>query len=468
MFMKIKKAVSVIAPVIFLSLLFFSESCHHQNEIKKNPTFSEDIAPVIFKNCSPCHHPGEAGPFSLLTYQDVLKKAKTVMLVTQARYMPPWPADASYTHFTGERVLTDDEIEIIKRWVENDCPPGDPARLPAQPVFPEGSMSGKPDLVVKMREPYVIKGDNKDRFMVIKIPYEIAHDTFIRAIEFVPGNRQLLHHMNGHLIAYEGDKKKNIFEGPDIVNRDSAGTLEESYKAINLLNDDGSYPELIPSVSNHLPGVQPVIYPEGIGGWVLKKKGAFLMRDIHYGPSAVDAQDQSYFNIFFAAQRPARPTMETQLGTLGISDIVPPLVIPADSIKTFTTRAVIQNDISLLAINPHMHLLGKSFWAYAIKPGGDTIRLIKIPKWDFRWQYCYTFPKMLKIPKGTTITVVGVYDNTVKNPNNPFFPPREITGKNGSMRTTDEMFQFIMTFLPYNPGDENISLEGKVAGGRRQ
>ncbi|HKR04533.1 MAG TPA: hypothetical protein VJY62_07840, partial [Bacteroidia bacterium] len=438
----------------------------HQNEVKKNPVFSEDIAPIIFRNCSPCHHPGEAGPFSLLTYQDVLKKAKTIVQATQARYMPPWPADAAYTHFTGERVLKDEEIEMIKTWVENGCPPGNPANLPPQPEFPKGSMLGKPDLVVKMREPFIIKADNKDRFMVIKIPYEIPHDTFIRAIEFVPGNRQLLHHMNGHLVAYEDDKKKNIFEGPDMVNRDSAGTLEAGYKAINLLNDDGSYPVLIPSVSNHLPGVQPVVYPEGIGTWKLKKKGAFLMRDIHYGPSAADAQDQSYFNVFFTDKPPARPTMETQLGTLGISDIVPPLVIPADSVKTFTTRAVIQNDISLITINPHMHLLGKSFWAYAIKPNGDTIRLIRIPKWDFRWQYFYTFPKMLKIPKGTAITVVGVFDNTVKNPNNPFFPPREISGKNGSMKTTDEMFQFIMTFLPYIPGDENISLESKVGDQR--
>ncbi|MEO5571104.1 MAG: cytochrome c [Bacteroidia bacterium] len=453
---------NILAWIGFACAIFIAESCNQHKEIKKNPTFTEDIAPLVFKNCSPCHHPGEAGPFSLLTYQDVLKKAKTIMLVTQARYMPPWPADAAYTHFIGERVLTDPEIEMIKTWVENGCPPGDVSKLPPQPQFPKGSMLGKPDLVLKMQEPYLIKGDNKDRFMVIKIPYEIPNDTFIRVIEFVPGNRQLLHHMNGHIVQYNDDNKKNIFEGPYSINRDSAGTLDQSYKAISLLNDDGSYPLLTPSVSNHLPGVQPVIYPEGIGGWRIKKKGAFLLRDIHYGPSAVDAEDQSYFNIFFTDKPPVRPTMETQLGTLGISDIIPPLVIPADSVKTFTTRAVIQNDISLITINPHMHLLGKSFWAYAIKPDGDTIRLIRIPKWDFRWQYFYTFPKMLKIPKGTAVIVEGVYDNTVKNPNNPFFPPREISGKNGSMRTTDEMFQFIMTFLPYSPGDENISLEGRV------
>lgn len=435
--------------------LAFFEGCHPTG---KNPTFSENIAPIIFKNCSPCHRPGEAGPFPLLTYQDVSRKAKTIMAVTQSRYMPPWPADPSYSHFIGERVLTNDEIETITQWVENGSPPGDPSKLPPQPEFPEGSMLGKPDLVIKMRGPLPIPGDNKDRFMVIKIPYELPQDAFVRAIEFVPGNRRLIHHMNGHIVEY-GDKKRNPMEGPDSVDRESLRTLEESYTAINLLNDDLSYPWLNRSVANYLPGASSaVVYPEGIGGWVLKRKGAFLMRDIHYGPSPVDTEDQSYFNVFFMDKPPVRPTLETQLGTLGVSEIVPPLIVPPNTVKTFTTRAVIDNDISLITINPHMHLLGKSFEAFAVKPDGETVPLIKISKWDFRWQYFYTFPKMLKIPKGSTIAAIGVYDNTAGNPNNPFSPPREIIGTNGSMRVTDEMFQLIMTFVPYQEGDENISL----------
>src|SRR5206468_4255411 len=158
------------------------------------PTFTADIAPIVFKNCAPCHRPGEVGPFPLLTYQDVLKKAKTIAAVTQARYMPPWPADPSYSHFAGERVLSSDQIQMIKSWVENGSPEGDASKLPPQPEFPKGSTYGKPDLVVKMLEPFLIPGDNKDHFMVIKIPYEIPNDTFVRAIEFVPGNRKLIHH----------------------------------------------------------------------------------------------------------------------------------------------------------------------------------------------------------------------------------------------------------------------------------
>jgi hypothetical protein len=443
----------------FFVLVLVLQGCNSSIRIKENPTFAEDIAPIVFKNCAPCHRPGEPGPFSLLTYDDVKRKAKTIAIVTQSRYMPPWPADPTYSHFLGERVLSDAQIETIKRWVANDTPAGDLAKLPPLPDFAHGSHFGKPDMVVKMREPLKLPGDNSDRFLVIKIPYEMPQDRFVRAIEFVPGSPKLIHHMNGHVVQYD-DKKKDPFEGPDIVARDAVPTLEGSYNAIHLLNDDGSYPELLSSVANYLPGaVSPPGYPNGIGGWTLKRKGAFLMRDIHYGPSPVETVDQSYFNVFFTDKPPQRPTKEMQLGTLGISEIIPPLIIPPNEIKTFTTKTVTEEDISVLTVNAHMHLLGKSFKAFAATPDGRTIPLINIPKWNFRWQYFYTFPMMVKIPKGSTIAAIGVYDNTADNINNPFSPPREVIGTNGSMRVTDEMFQLIMKYVPYQPGDENISLD---------
>jgi hypothetical protein len=450
-----------VGVVILPGLLLFA-SCNGPTQIKQTPTFSEDIAPIVFKNCAPCHRPGEAGPFSLLSYEDVAKKAKTIAAVTQARYMPPWPADPSYSHFLRERVLTDEQIALIKNWVAGGAPAGDLAKAPPVPQFAAGSNLGKPDLVVKMREPVHIPGDNKDRFMVVKIPYELPADRYVRAIEFVPDKKKILHHMNGHIVQYD-DKKKDPFEGPYAVDRAVAPRLEESYHAIHVLNDDGSYPELTRSVANYLPGgVSPAGYPDGIGGWKLNRHGAFLMRDIHYGPSPVDVDDESYFNVFFTDKAPVRPTMEMQLGTLGISEIVPPLIIPPNVEKTFTTKTVTDQDISLLTINPHMHLLGKSFEAFAATPDGRTIPLIKIPKWNFRWQYFYTFPKMVKLPKGSTIAAIGVYDNTANNPNNPFSPPQEVIGTNGSMKVTDEMFQLIITYLPYQPGDENISLDSSA------
>lgn len=426
-------------------------------ELPDTVTFAAHIAPIVWENCMPCHRPGSAGPFSLISYRDVAKRAKMVAHVTSTRYMPPWPADPDYRHFAGERVLTQHEINLISKWASQRAPSGDLSQLPDPPSYPEGSMMGEPDLVVEMEEAYPIQGNNLDRFLFMKLPFEIPEDTFIRAIEFVPGNRKAVHHMNGHLISFDPTKKANVFEGEWVVDREVV-PVNLAYPQMGLLQDDGSYPQLTPLVCNYLPGVTPTVYPDGIGGYRITQKGAFLLNDLHYGPLGADTTDQSRFNVFFAPGPPERPTMELQLGTLGISDIVPPLVIPPDTVMTFTTRAVIRQDLSLLTINPHMHLLGKSFTAYAITPAKDTIPLIRIPEWDFRWQYFYTFDHLLKLPAGSIVEVVAVYDNTMDNPNNPFDPPQTVAEQDGSMKTTDEMLQCILTFVPYQEGDEEIEL----------
>lgn len=443
---------------ILVSIILFT-SCGDDNHIEQ-VTFSEHIAPIIYKNCTSCHRPGEAGPFSLITYQDAKSRSALMKFVTNTRFMPPWPADAEYTHFIDEKVLTQEEIDLVVRWVDEGCVMGDSTKMPARPVFPKGSQLGTPDLVIKFRDVYKIKGDAQDKFLLMRVPYEIPEEKFITTIEVVPDNRKLLHHLNAQLLSYEFDKKKDVFAGNVFINVDSFPDKLIAYKELGLANDDGiTFPMMTQSVTNYLPGVTPPIYPDGIGGYKLARKGALFLKDIHYGPSRVDTTDQTSFNVFYAKSPPKRPTQEFQMGTYGISPTVPTLVIPPNEIKTFTSSYQVPFDISLLTINPHMHLLGKSFWAYAVTLQGDTIPLIKINKWDFRWQYFYTFKKMVKIPKGATIHTVGVFDNTRSNPNNPFSPPRLVAEREGSMRTSDEMFQFIVTYLPYQSGDEHVSLE---------
>jgi hypothetical protein len=150
------------------------------------------------------------------------------------------------------------------------------------------------------------------------------------------------------------------------------------------------------------------------------------------------------------------------MGTNGISPVEPALQIAPNTISKHLSRTRIYTDMSVLTVNPHMHLLGKSFKAYAILPNGDTTKLIHIPQWQFRWQYFYTFTHPVRIPRGSELIVEAVFDNTLKNPNNPFNPPRligERTDRGGaSMRTTDEMLQFIITYLPYQKNDELIDL----------
>jgi hypothetical protein len=444
---------------VFTALALLTVACKgpQSPDLPREVTFAGHIAPIVHRSCSPCHHPGGAGPFSLIRYEEVAKRADMVAEVTGDRYMPPWPADPEFRHFLGEKVLTELEIALIARWAAQGAPAGDTAAI-AYPNFDPSGHLGEPDLIVTMPDTVRLAGDNTDRFLFMKMPFELPADTFVRAIAFVPGNRRAVHHMNGHLVSFAPDKKRSVFDGAFFVDREQV-PVQEAYPQMDLLQDDGQYPALTPLICSYLPGMEATGYPDGIGGFRLPKKGAFLLNDMHYGPLGRDTFDYSAFHIWFAPGPPKRPVKEIQLGTLGISDIIPPLVIPPDTVMTFRTSAVIQQDISMLSVNPHMHLLGKSFTAWAVLPSGEKVNLVRIPEWDFRWQYTYTFPTMLHLPRGTRIEVEAVFDNTEDNPFNPYHPPRTIAEREGSMRTTDEMLQFIFMYLPYQPGDESISLK---------
>lgn len=429
-------------------------------------TFNEHIAPLIYQNCTPCHRKGQSGPFELLTYNDAKKRAKQIKFVTGTRYMPPWPADAEYTHFANERRLSEEQIEMIRNWVDNGCKQGTAGTEPPLPVFNDSSWFGKPDMVIRPIEPVKIKGNGTDAFIIVKFPYELKTDTLVDFIEFVPHQKKLVHHVNGHTLSYDENRETNYFTGK-AWNDDTNGSYESVFKDMGLPYTDGAAPRLptlTPNTIYYLPGYTPPVYPAEIGGYKLKRKGVFLLKSVHYGPSNNDVLDSSYINVFFRKQPIERPISETQLGTFGISPVEPELIIPANTVKTFHTKATIANPISILSVNPHMHLIGKSFWAFAIKPNGDTIPLIRLNKWDFRWQYYYTYKHPVKIEANTTIHVYGTFDNTAANPFNPFHPARTITYGNGieSMRTTEEMFQFIFSYLPYRQGDEQIDLERKL------
>lgn len=451
--------------IVFICLLLNSctNTSNRNSKAEDGITWSKDIAHIIYKNCTPCHRPGESGSFNLLTYHDAVKKAKLIKFVTQTRYMPPWPADATYSHFVGERVLSNNEIENIKTWVENGNPRGDSLQEPKAPFFYKGSYFRKPDLVIRAPKPIQIKGNGTDAFLILKFPYQLSKDTLLDFVEFVPHNRKLVHHVNGHLVSYDSERKFNYQSG-ESVNEDVLAKLMDVYDKMHVPYTDNKQPHFPLLTSNtvyYLPGYVPPVYPEEIGGYRLTKHGLFLLNNIHYGPSNKELLDSSYLNVFFRKTKLQRTISETQLGTFGVSAIEPELIIPADSVKTFRTKTTLNKAISLLSVNPHMHLIGKSYWAFAIPPSGDTIPLIKINKWDFRWQYYYTFKNPIKLEPGTTIYAYGSFDNTIKNPNNPFHPPQTITQGNGveSMKTTEEMFQFIFTYMLYKQGDEKINLE---------
>jgi hypothetical protein len=439
---------------LFGYLIVFCISCNYNTE---EITYAEHIAPIVNSHCIGCHQPNEGGPFNLISYNDLAKRSKMIAHVTKIKFMPPWLADPNYSQFANQNILSEEQIKLFQLWHKQGAKLGDTTKHKLKPIVLRKNNKNYLELDI---EPVFIKGNHSDNFFYIKVPLEIPQDSFVRMVEFIPGKPKLVHHVNGHLILLPPDDTSNIFDTRRIVDIHSPD-FEKQLKEMGLYNNP--FEKRIHSAVNYLPGVRGVLYPQGIGGYPLSQKAYFVLKDIHYGPSDKDQIDSSKLRIYLGSKPPERPILETMLGTNGISKINPPLLVKAGKIQKFTTYAFIPEDISILTINPHMHLLGKSFKAFAVKPNGDTIPLVYIPKWDFRWQYYYTFKKMLKIPKGSTIFVEAIYDNTTQNPNNPYKPPRNIGERmlygGSSMRTSDEMLQFIISYLPYKKGDENTSLQ---------
>ncbi len=455
---------AVYALLLSVVVLLFSCDDEHTSDIRP-VAWSDDIAKIVYDNCTSCHRPGESGPFNLLSYHDAFKRKNQIAFVTRTGYMPPWPADAEYTHFVGEKVLSKEEIELIQKWVENDASRGDSTTEPSPPAFYMGSYFGKPDLVIRPQKPVFIKGNGQDNFLIMKYPYQIEKDTIVDFVEFVPVQRKLVHHVNGHLMSYDETRKFDYFNG-ESVHADERSKMQDVYVKMHIPytdNKEPAFPLLRPNTVYYLPGFIPPSYPKEMGGFKLRKNGVFFLNNIHYGPSNADVKDSSYLNVFFRKDPIRRAVSEAQMGTFGISEIEPEFIIPPNEVKTFHTQKTLPQSISLLSVNPHMHLIGKTFWAFALKTNGDTIPLIKINKWNFRWQYYYTYKKPVKLEAGATIHVYGTFDNTIKNPDNPFHPPRTITQGDGveSMKTSEEMFQFIFTYVQYKEGDELIDLEKK-------
>ena len=448
------KTIKHIATAIFLLAGFIAQA--QEDNV---PTFYKDIAPIVWNNCTPCHHKGGSAPFELENYKDVSKRAAFVQFITEQDIMPPWKANPHYRSFAGEKTLTPEEKKTIQKWVAANTPKGKKKNAPQQPTFTAGTqIKQKPDMVLSMKNPIPIEGVNEHKFISYAIPYELEHDTFVKAIEYVPGNRKLLHHCSYQVMGV--DESVSFENMPEyyVFSEDSINGISDDFdfEFYHLLGENGEKPYEV-FHNGWLPGASPLAYPEGIG-FYLPKKGVLLIRNLHYSPSPIDEEDLSKFHLYFTEEPIKRVVRFAAFRPTGV-DLSRDLVIKAGTRDTFEMNIRINGNVSVLNVNPHMHEIGDYFIAYAITPRKDTIPLVEIPKWDFNWQEFYRFKNPLSIPSGSIIHAEATYDNTASNLSNPFSPPRDIYFERGSMTETEEMMRLTFLYLPYHRGDENIDLK---------
>ena len=199
-------------------------------------------------------------------------------------------------------------------------------------------------------------------------------------------------------------------------------------------------------IGGYAPGLTSIEYPETIGRTI--PENSDILVQVHYAPLLTDQEDLSSINIFYKEEDIEREIEQY------IFDYWE-FVLPPNQVTTITRNLYIENDISMVNILPHCHLLGQSWEIYATTMQNDTIPIIRIPEWDFDWQSFYYPEYLLKIPGGSTLTATCTYDNTINNPDNPNNPPQWVYPGDG---TNDEMFFIPIEYLEYQPGDEDIYL----------
>jgi len=353
---------------------------------REGVTYAEHVAPILARRCQPCHRPGEAAPFPLLTYDDAVRRSRMIREVVMERRMPPWHADRRYGEFANDRSLSAEEIDHLVSWIDAGMPRGDPADVPEPIEWPEGWSIGEPDAVVESPRTLEIPAQGPELFEYVLVPAEttrsfLPEDRWLRAAEIVPSDRTVVHHVLAY-ICHPGD---------DV--------------------DAGNVESVMAGVIGWVPGEPAWTFPEGSAMRI--PAGAQIFIEMHYVPTGVAATDRPKIGLYFAEEEPERIL---KLSNRALTS----LRVPAgDPHYAHAGALLIARPTRILGLMGHMHGRGKAFTFDAIYPDGRTERLLSVPRYDFNWQTFYWLEEPLEVPAETTIRLVGHWDNSELNLSNP-------------------------------------------------
>ena len=346
---------------------------------ESNVTYANEISRIVAQRCHECHRPKMVGPFSLLTYDDVMENSSMIKEVVVERRMPPWHADPRYGHFSNNRRMTNREVDQLVSWIDTGMPFGNKADLPPDPNYTDGWVIGKPDIILELPEEVTIPATGTVKYQYFTIPTDFKEDVWVTAAECQPGNRAVVH----HIIAFYRDPNKNK---EDMFNNWICSTA---------------------------PGDPPLILPSGVGRRI--PAGAKIVVQMHYTPTGKEEKDRSRIG-FILHKGPDPPTRNARTALIMNNKFtIPP---GADNHRVDASFTFPRNAL-LLTMMPHMHLRGKDFLVQATFPDGRHETLLSVPAYDFNWQNSYRFADALNIPKGTRIDCTAHFDNSADNPANP-------------------------------------------------
>jgi hypothetical protein len=377
-------------------------------------TWSKDVAPIVQQHCQGCHRPGDIAPFPLVSYLDAYRQRQKVLRMVERRKMPPWKPVAGFGEFLDVRRLGESEIASIRDWVAAGAPEGDPKDLPPPRQWPDTWTLGAPDTVLAPESAFEVPSSDGDLYRCFVIPTRFAEDRYLSAVEFVPGNRKIVH----HVLAYLDTTGASV-------------ALDEADPGLGYTCFGGPGFAATGGIGGWAPGAPPQANPDGVG--VLLPAGARVVMQVHYhnrqrGPES----DRTRIGLHFVS-KPVDKRVRS-IPVLNRGFFIPPGAPHHEVRASYTIPP--GRDMHAIGIAPHMHLLGREMKVTATYPDGTVAPLIYIDDWDFHWQGTYTFARPVPLPGGTRIDVEAVYDNSPTNRRNPSTPPRAV---GWGEATTDEM-----------------------------
>jgi Tfp pilus assembly protein PilF len=392
-------------------------------------TFSNDIAPIVFKKCAICHQEKEVAPFALVSYDDYAKRGKQIVMVLESAFMPPFPPTPGYVEYKRDKSLSVNQIGIIKQWVEEGFKKGDLTKLPPVPIKKEGWELGEPDLIATMKAPYLLDADGKDEFRKVVVTIPIKETKYVRAFEYKPVNRKIVHHALMRLDRSGWSRH---------LDKITPGEGFDGMESGEEYTPEGFMPAWTAGYS--------VLEGEEGSAWELPMGADFIV-EMHLLRTGKIESIQSKFGFYFTDERPELLSTNVKLTSMTID------IPPNKKNHLIEDNFVMPVDGSIMSVYPHAHYLGSDLKVFAVLPNGKKEWIVRIKKWDVNWQDIYFLEKPLAVPKGTVLVMRYIYDNTSDNVFNPNDPPIRIRyGKNAE----DEMGDAVLQILTKNIQDKEI------------
>lgn len=381
-----------------------------QAPVPQTPTFSRDVAPILYKNCVGCHRPGEMAPMSLLTFEQARPYALAISRRVENGSMPPWHAEAAPGMFLNDRRLSATERDTIIRWATTGAPQGDVKDLPPQPTFPQGWSVGTPDAVVTMQAEYEVPASGEIAYQYFQIPTNFTEDKWVQGIEIRPGARSVVHHILVHAREPGGSPRRPPFRQlPGANPAPPRAPQPPEGRPRGVAGSPGSNRGAL--IATTAPGTNAMMFPPGTA--LLLRAGSILTLQVHYTADGTVQKDRSSVGFVFAKESPRQ---EIRSGEFINAQFVLP---PGASNERVEASIEFTADSHIWALFPHTHLRGKS-WEYTLMyPDGRSEVLLSVPKYDFNWQTYYQYTKPIAVPAGSKLVAVAHYDNSAANRANP-------------------------------------------------